>query len=71
MAAVRNAQSIHKSYPGLCTQHVDNSVERLGRTRGESVGNTGTAGKGSQDPLGRPRFRHSDCAQESGAELGE
>jgi hypothetical protein len=65
----RNAQPIHKSYPGLCTQYVDNSVEGLGRTGGNSVGNAGMNGKRTQHPVGYPRFPHTGCAQINGAGL--
>ena len=53
-AAVHNTQPVHKSYPGLCTQLVDNSVERLGRTGGQIVGNAGTAGNVHSAPSGIP-----------------
>src|ERR1700749_66689 len=66
----RNTQPIHKSYPALCTQHVENSVERLGTTGGYKVTNRGTGGKRSHHPVGYPRFPHTDWAQISGPSLG-
>jgi hypothetical protein len=69
--ATRNTQPIHKGYPGLCTQHVDNSVEWLGRTGGEHVGNAGRTGNDAQHPIGHPRIKHTDCAQLWGNKLGK
>jgi len=65
----RNTQPIHKSYPVLCTQHVENSVERLGTTGGYEVTNRGTSGKRSHNPGGYPRFPHTGCAQINGPGL--
>ena len=62
----RNTQPIHMSYPVLCTQDVDNSVERLGTTGGYKVTNRGTGGKRSHHPVGYPRFPHTGCAQING-----
>jgi hypothetical protein len=61
--ATRNTQPVHKGYPGLCAQHVDNPVERLGRTGGEDVGNAGRTGNDAQHPVGHPHVILSDCAQ--------
>jgi hypothetical protein len=66
----RNTQPIHKSYPELCTQRVDNSVGDIGRNGGKSVGNAVTNGKRAQHPVGYPRFPHTGCAQNKGADLG-
>ena len=62
----RKTQPIHKSYPVLCTQHVENSVEGLGTTGGNEVTNAGTSGKRSHHPVGYPRFPHTGCAQING-----
>ena len=34
--AVHSTQPIHKSYPEVCTQHVDNAVDWLGITPGKT-----------------------------------
>jgi len=68
--AARNTQLIHKSYPGVCTQHVDNAVDWLGITRGESVGNTGRAAGRAQRPGASPPARHSCCAPDTATACG-
>jgi hypothetical protein len=54
----------------LCTQDVENSVEKLGTNGGYKVTNRGTGGKRSHHPVGYPRFPHTGCAQISSPSLG-